>query len=539
VNPTTGVVTGVDAGNAVITYTVTNASGCTNSSSTIVTINPLPQVQSITGLTTICAGSTIILASATNGGTWSSSDPAIATVNSATGEVTGIAGGVVTINYTVTNVNLCSSTVSASVLVNTLPVLPVITANGSTLICPNTTVDLSVPAVYSSYSWNNGMTTPTITVGTPGSYFVTVTNAAGCSSVSAPISISVGDTINPTIAAPADITLNLTSGCSVSGINLGQATTTDNCTVITVTNNAPFNFGYGTTEVTWTVYDAFGNSSTATQLVTIVDTIVPQITAPVDVTVSSNINCEASGIFIGTATGTDNCGFVITNNAPSVFPLGTTTVTWQITDNGGNTSTANQTVTVVDIEIPYVNVVDATLSLGLNGEVELTFEDIDINSSDNCGIDTVIFSKSLFTCPDLGVNPVFVTLIDNSGNSTIESVNITIRGSGIDEDFDGIDDACDSSIDTLAIVIPSGYSPNGDGFNDFFEILGIDSYIVKDLKVYDRYGLLVFEDANYNNTWNGNYLNTNTPLPDATYYYVLLLDNNRVEVGYVYINRVK
>jgi gliding motility-associated-like protein len=154
-------------------------------------------------------------------------------------------------------------------------------------------------------------------------------------------------------------------------------------------------------------------------------------------------------------------------------------------------------------------------------------------------VDTIYFDQSLFTCSDLGINQVQVTIVDNSGNVSVEQFYVTIEGSGIDEDFDGLDDACDDFIDTNAIVIPSGFSPNGDNMNDNFEILGLESYTSKVLQVYNRYGVLVYESSNYDNSWNGTLLNSGDPLPDATYYYVLELDKAKVESGYVYINRIR
>jgi gliding motility-associated-like protein len=439
----------------------------------------------------------------------------------------------------VTNVNGCTSAVTGSIIVNPQPVAPVIAVAGTTMICPNTTATLSVPAGFASYQWNNGATTATMTTSVAGSYFVTVTNAQGCSVSSAPVVITIGDVTAPVITVPADITHNLTNGCSVSGLNIGQATATDNCSVLTITSNAPFTFPIGTTQVTWTAYDAFGNSASAIQTITVVDGIAPQITAPGNVSVASNMNCEASGVFIGTATGSDNCDFTITNNAPSIFPLGATTVTWTITDASGNTATATQTVTVLDEEAPYVNLVDATLTLDLNGSAVLNFGLVDVNSSDNCGINTITFSQSTFGCSDVGVTPVVVTVVDNSGNTTIANIMVTVVGSGIDIDFDGTDDSCDDFIDTNAIVIPSGFSPNGDSYNDVFEILGLDNYDTKILTVYNRNGGLVYQNDSYDNTWDGTLQNTGDPVPDATYYYLLELDNGQLKSGFVYINRVQ
>jgi gliding motility-associated-like protein len=542
INASTGVVSGVAAGSATMTYTVTNVNGCVKSVTQAVTVNALPVVASISGTTEVCAGSTTALTSATTGGVWTSSNAAVATVSSVSGiaSVLGIGAGSATITYTVTNVNGCVTAVNSTVVVNPLPVLPVITANGPTMLCPNTTVDLSVPSVYTSYFWNNGMVNNTITTGLPGYYFVTVTNNFGCVISTVPVAVSIGDTINPVIIAPADIALNITSGCAITGVDLGIPVTSDNCSVVNITNNAPFTFPIGTTVVTWTAYDAFDNLAITVQTVTVSDTIVPQIIAPDTVVVQSNLSCEAAGIFIGSPIAGDNCSdYTIVNNAPAIFPLGTTNVLWTITDGSGNVATASQIVIVEDDIAPYVNLVDVTLSLDLTGSAILTFDQIDVNSNDNCGIDTILFSQTDFGCKDVGINTVTITVIDNSGNSTIANIYVTIEGSGIDTDFDGIDDSCDDFIDTTAIVIPSGFTPNSDNINDYFEILGLGNYETKILFIYNRYGNLVFQSDSYNNTWNGTLLNTGELLPDATYYYLLELDNGKRESGYVYINRVQ
>ena len=59
------------------------------------------------------------------------------------------------------------------------------------------------------------------------------------------------------------------------------------------------------------------------------------------------------------------------------------------------------------------------------------------------------------------------------------------------------------------------------------------------MTVYSRYGSLVHYSTVYNNDWDGTLLNTGTPVPDGTYYYILKLDGGKQLNGYVYINRVK
>jgi hypothetical protein len=104
-------------------------------------------------------------------------------------------------------------------------------------------------------------------------------------------------------------------------------------------------FPFGPTTVTLTVTNELGLSDSAVGLVEVVDHTRPQFTfVPADIT---STNCNLSNI--GNATGTDLCSnpVIITKNAPSKFPPGTTTVTWTIRDQRGNQGTATQLVTMV------------------------------------------------------------------------------------------------------------------------------------------------------------------------------------------------
>jgi gliding motility-associated-like protein len=90
----------------------------------------------------------------------------------------------------------------------------------------------------------------------------------------------------------------------------------------------------------------------------------------------------------------------------------------------------------------------------------------------------------------------------------------------------------------FGIIIPEGFSPNGDNVNDKFEIPGIDKYPNNQLRIYNRWGNLVFSTRNYQGEWDGTEFNSNERLPVGTYFYVLDLENGRKPVqGYVYLNR--
>src|SRR5205085_3697094 len=170
----------------------------------------------------------------------------------------------------------------------------------------------------------------------------TVTDAAGHSATATQL-VTVVDSENPTITAPVAVTVSNDAGvCHATNVSLGTPVTADNCTVASVTNDAPAQFAAGNTTVTWTVTDAAGHSATATQLVTVLDTENPTITAPAAVTVNNDAGvCYATHVSLGTPVTADNCQVAsVTNDAPAQFPAGNTTVTWTVTDAAGHSATA-------------------------------------------------------------------------------------------------------------------------------------------------------------------------------------------------------
>ncbi|MCD6565928.1 MAG: gliding motility-associated C-terminal domain-containing protein [Bacteroidales bacterium] len=88
------------------------------------------------------------------------------------------------------------------------------------------------------------------------------------------------------------------------------------------------------------------------------------------------------------------------------------------------------------------------------------------------------------------------------------------------------------------LFIPSGFSPNGDEINDFFEIKGIND-ISNELIIINSGGNEVYRQKNYQNDWDGTY-KTGEELPDGTYYYIFYIydtDKPREESGFVVIKR--
>ena len=295
----------------------------------------------------------------------------------------------------------------------------------------------------------------------------TVTDGSG-NTATATQKVTVTDNIKPTITAPVDVEATIITGCTATGVNLGMPVTGDNCSVASVSNNAPSAFQLGETTVTWTVTDGSGNTATATQKVKVTDNIKPTITAPVDVEATTNTGCTATGVNLGMPVTGDNCSVAsVSNDAPSAFQLGETTVTWTVTDGSGNTATATQKVTVKDNTPPTVLVHDISIKLDATGHATITPDQVDNGSSDACGILSRVLSKTDFTSTDIANSPIKVTLTvtDVNGNVssadayvTITSIAITVQAYDQKKVYGDNDPA-------LTYHITSGQLITGDGFS--------------------------------------------------------------------------
>ena len=281
--------------------------------------------------------------------------------------------------------------------------------------------------------------------------------------------ITVVDTISPSIFVPADIVVEAADPV-LNFIELGDATTYDHVGVDSVTNDKPDSFSFGSTTVTWTAVDTSGNISTGTQIVTIVDTTMPEIIAPSDVTVEAT-GTSNTVVEIGQATIYDIIQVEsVTSDSPDTFPLGETVITWTATDSSGNSATATQTVTVVDTTAPSVTAPDSI-------EVEATSVDNTVEIGNPVYDDLVEIISVTSDSPDtfsLGETVITWTATDSSGNSatatqavtvvdtTAPSVtapdSITIEASGAEGNLADI--GLGSGSDTVEIISVTSDSPD-------------------------------------------------------------------------------
>lgn len=204
-----GIVTGVAPGSAIITYAITDpVTGCTNSTTKNITINPLPNAGSITGNSSVCVNQTITLSNVVSGGIWASTDNTKATISSG-GVVTGIAQGQTTITYTVTNAG-CSSAAAVVITVNPLPNA---TISGTVTVCQGT------PSQAITFTGSNGTSPYTFTYNINGGSSTTITTALGDNTVTIPISTNTQGTFIYNLLGVMDA-----SSTQCSNIQTGSAT---------------------------------------------------------------------------------------------------------------------------------------------------------------------------------------------------------------------------------------------------------------------------------------------------------------------------
>jgi uncharacterized protein YjdB len=154
VDASTGVVTGVSAGQATISYTVIGTGGCANAAATR-TITVRPFAGTLSGTQAICVGSTSAFTSnGTAGGSWSSNNTAVATVNATSGVVTGVSAGTATISYTVSGTGGCPNATATRTVTVAQGVSITIQPVDTLTIVQNGNGSISVVASgASSYQW--------------------------------------------------------------------------------------------------------------------------------------------------------------------------------------------------------------------------------------------------------------------------------------------------------------------------------------------------------------------------------------------------
>jgi sugar lactone lactonase YvrE len=236
-------------------------------------------------------------------------------------------------------------------------------------------------------------------------------------------SVNVVDTIRPLLVIPDDIEVEA-NGINTIIDDLGELTVNDISDIAYTTNDAPEKFPLGETIVTWAVSDIAGNSVSGTQLVTVVDTTLPEIIAPSDIKLEA-VDLTENYIELVDGRVFDTVEIKsVENNAPETFPLGETIVTWTATDTSGNSVSDTQTITIEDTTQPVIT-----------GPDNITLEIIDssgmvVDVGQASALDQVDTNPEITNdAPELfqlGDTIVTWTATDSSGNSSLFFQTITV-----------------------------------------------------------------------------------------------------------------
>ena len=235
INPTVatisnaGLVTGISVGTSTFVFTSATTL-CPSAATETITVNNAPVI-AITGSTDICIGNTTTLTTTATSGTWISSNPAVATVNSA-GVVTAVSAGIVTITF-VDNVTLCSSPPSDPIIVHANPVA---SFQGPTTICVGGTTTV-LPSSGGTWASNNAavatITNLGVVTGVSAGTAVFKYTVVGTSCESNGLTATVSPKPSVSITGPSSLCIDSTSTLSPTS---GGTWASSNNSVATVTN---------------------------------------------------------------------------------------------------------------------------------------------------------------------------------------------------------------------------------------------------------------------------------------------------------------
>ncbi|WP_295093449.1 gliding motility-associated C-terminal domain-containing protein [uncultured Flavobacterium sp.] len=151
-------------------------------------------------------------------------------------------------------------------------------------------------------------------------------------------------------------------------------------------------------------------------------------------------------------------------------------------------------------------------------------------------------ATQLWTIPTLNagqsvVLTIVAEVLPNGNYTTVATVETSTP-----LDVDASNNSASVTLEPICLTVYNEFTPNNDGKNDLFRIDCIESYPNNELKVFNRYGALVYSKAHYENDWNGTanvsgVVNRGDMLPTGTYFYVITIGDGTVKKGWLSIMR--
>ncbi|MEY5049270.1 MAG: hypothetical protein RLZZ175_2629 [Bacteroidota bacterium] len=420
------------------TYVATDASGNTNSCSFNVTvvdnIKPVVIVKNVT-LPLDANGNAILTVSDVNNGSNDACGIDSISISKSTFDCSNVGAN----NVVLTVVDKNGNTNSATAIVNVIDsIAPVAKVQNKTLyLNASGNASISVEDLNNGSSDACGIDSITLSkyhfdcsnVGA-NNVVLTVVDKNGNTN-SATAIVTVIDSVAPVAKVQnKTLYLNASGNASISVEDLNNGSS-DACGIDSITLSK-YNFdcsNVGANNVVLTAFDKNGNTNSATAIVTVIDTIVPNVLAnnlTLFLNESGNASISVSDVNNGS---NDACGIDSISISKSNFDcsnVGTNNVVLTVVDKNGNTNSAIAIVNVIDTIVPNVLANNLTVYLNESGNTSISVSDVNNGSNDACGIDSISISKSNFDCSNVGANNVVLTVVDKNGNTNSATAIVTV-----------------------------------------------------------------------------------------------------------------
>jgi len=482
----TGSVTGVTAGSCNIIYTITGGCGGTVSAQRTLTVNPNASIISVTGASPLCTSATstftangIVLSGGT--GTWSSSNPAIATVN-ATGLVTGVTAGTCNIIYTITGG--CGGTVSQQRSVTITPLASVGSVSGSSPLCISNSVQYNANAVVTgggTGAWsssNPGVATVNatglVTGISAGTCNIIYTITGGCGGT---VSAQQTITIRPNSAVSAvsgvsPLCIGGTATYSATGVILSGGTATWSSSNTAIATVSPVGLvtaiAPGTCNIIFTITGGCGGTVSAQRTVTVnQNAAVASVTGTSPLCINGTTTFTANGVVTGGGTGnwsTSNPAVATVSAAGLVrgVAAGTCNIIYTISGGCGGTVSALASVTIN--ANAAVASVTGTASLCLGASATYTANGVVLSggtgawSSSNLSVATVS-AAGLVSSVAPGTSIITYTVTGGCGGTASASRTVTVNANAAITTVSGSSPLCiggTATFTALGVVLGGG-----------------------------------------------------------------------------------
>ena len=262
----------------------------------------------------------------------------------------------------------------------------------------------------------------------------TITDAAG-NVASCSFMVNINDTEAPVITGcPSAMEVSNDTDACGAVVTWTAPTASDNCSADLTGSHAPGDmFDVGVTTVSYTAADAAGNAATCTFDITVNDTQLPEIACPADVEQGTDAGVCGAIINYEVPVGTDNCEGATTElvaglASGATFPVGTTEVTYSVTDAAGNVVGCTFSVTISDDEAPAIAGCPADIVQANDaGACAAVITWTEPTASDNCAVTSFEADAVNGDSYPVGTTTVTYTATDEAGNETLCTFDITVN----------------------------------------------------------------------------------------------------------------